>query len=39
VEEARFLDHHIEEILGTISRRAQTGEGGLDLDNDIQPLG
>jgi hypothetical protein len=32
VEEERFLDHHIEEILGTLSHAARTREGGLNGD-------
>ena len=36
VEDTRFLDHHIEEILGTLSHAARTGERG--LDGGRQPL-
>jgi hypothetical protein len=36
VEEERFLDHHIEEILDTLSHAARTRESG--LDSDRQPL-
>jgi hypothetical protein len=32
VEDERFLDHHIEEVLGTLSRTARTRESGLDSD-------
>jgi hypothetical protein len=30
VEDERFLDHHIEEILGALSHTARTRNGGLD---------
>ena len=30
VEDERFLDHHIEEILGALSHAAPTRNGGLD---------
>ena len=36
VEDQRFLDHHIEEILGTLSHAARTRESG--LGGDSQPL-
>jgi hypothetical protein len=36
VEDERFLDHHIEEMLGTLSHAARTRESGLDADG--QPL-
>jgi hypothetical protein len=32
VEDERLLDHHIEEILGTLGRAARTRESGLDSD-------
>lgn len=32
VEDQRFLDHHIEEILGTLSRAGRTRDSGLDAD-------
>jgi hypothetical protein len=32
VEDERFLDHHIEEILGTLSHAVRTRESGLDAD-------
>jgi hypothetical protein len=31
VEDERFLDHHIEEILGTLSHTARTRESDLDV--------
>jgi hypothetical protein len=36
VEDERFLDHHIEEVLGTLSLVAWTRESGLDAET--QPL-
>jgi hypothetical protein len=36
VEDERFLDHHIEEILGTLSHATWMRENGLDADR--QPL-
>ena len=35
-EDERFLDHHIEEVLGTLSHAARTRESGLDAGR--QPL-
>lgn len=35
-EEERFLDHHIEQMLGTLSHAARTRESGLDAGR--QPL-
>jgi len=35
-EDERFLDHHIEEMLGTLSHAARTRESGLDAGR--QPL-
>ncbi len=34
VEDERFLDHHLEEVLGTLSQAARTRESGLDADGD-----
>lgn len=34
VEDERFLDHHIEEVLGTLSQAALTRQSGLDADGD-----
>jgi hypothetical protein len=36
VEDERFLDHHIEEILGTLGGAARRHESG--LDGDMQSL-
>ena len=35
VEDERFLDHHIEEILGTLRHATRARENGLDGDSQL----